>query len=294
MAKLITVFGATGQQGSSVIKGLLARGGFTVRGITRNPNGEKAKSLKEKGVEIVEASLDDQSSIDAAVKGSYGVFLVTNFWEFMDQEREIKQGKMAADACKKANVKHLVYSGLEVVKDITGRDCPHFDGKGKVEKYLEEIGIPYTSTRFPAYYENFASLFFGYQKQEDGSYIFATCMKGNMDTASVMDCGVAAASIFSQPEKYIGKKVGFSGDYLTIEDYIKIVSEATGKKMTVYNMSYEDYSKLPFPGAEDIAAMFHFYDEGNPDRDIKLTKRLNPSTQSFKEWVANNKDQFNF
>lgn len=53
--KLITVFGATGAQGSSVLRSLAANTSraFALRGITRNPSGEPAQELSSFGVEIV-------------------------------------------------------------------------------------------------------------------------------------------------------------------------------------------------------------------------------------------------
>ena len=287
--KIITVFGATGQQGGAVIRGLLAKGGYKIRGVTRNPDGDKAKALKEKGVEIVKASLDDAASVEAAVKESYGVFLVTNYWEFMNKEREIKQGKTAADACKKAGVKHLIYSGLESVKDKIGLDCPHFDGKGEVEKYLDEIQLPNTSVRMSFYYENFLTML--PQKQDDGSYVLTLYMKGEMDAVGIEECGPAIAAVFAQPEEFIGKKIGLSGDRMTMEQYVEKINEIAKVKYIYNKMSYEDYSKL-YKGSDDIANMFEFYIRGNPDRDIVLTKQLDPNTKSFAEWVEANKDKF--
>lgn len=56
MSKIITVFGATGNQGGSVIKHLLAdpvlSKEFKVRGITRDVTKPAAKSLSDKGVEM--------------------------------------------------------------------------------------------------------------------------------------------------------------------------------------------------------------------------------------------------
>ena len=34
------------------------------------------------------------------MKGSYAVFGVTNYWEYMNAEREVQQGKNLADAAK--------------------------------------------------------------------------------------------------------------------------------------------------------------------------------------------------
>ena len=44
--------------------------------------------------------MDDKESLRSAIKGSYGVFAVTNFWEYLDGDREIAQGKNIADVCK--------------------------------------------------------------------------------------------------------------------------------------------------------------------------------------------------
>ena len=120
MSRLITVFGATGAQGGSLVTALLAGGKFKVRGITRSVEGKKAKELASQGVEMVQASLDDPESLRKAIAGSYGVFLVTNYWDGMDGARETKQGKDAVDVCLQEGVKHLVYSGLESSEKMYG------------------------------------------------------------------------------------------------------------------------------------------------------------------------------
>jgi uncharacterized protein YbjT (DUF2867 family) len=61
MSKLITVFGATGNQGGSVINHILAdaqlSSEFKIRGITRDVNKPAAKALADKGVELATVSL---------------------------------------------------------------------------------------------------------------------------------------------------------------------------------------------------------------------------------------------
>ena len=56
MSKLITVFGATGNQGGSVIKSILAdpvlSKVFKIRGITRDISKPAAQALAQKGVEL--------------------------------------------------------------------------------------------------------------------------------------------------------------------------------------------------------------------------------------------------
>lgn len=127
MSKVITVFGATGGQGGGVVSALLKaidRGeSYAVRAVTRNPDGAKARDLKSKGCEVVRCDMDDKASVEEAVGGSYGVFLVTNYWEHFSKEKEIEQGKRVIDVSEALGVKHLIYSGLENVKKTIGLDC---------------------------------------------------------------------------------------------------------------------------------------------------------------------------
>ena len=81
MPKLLTVFGATGNQGGSVIDTVLAdpilSHEFRIRAVTRNTASDKAKALAVLGVELVQADLDDVAAVSAAVDGAHTVFAVT-------------------------------------------------------------------------------------------------------------------------------------------------------------------------------------------------------------------------
>ena len=297
MSKLITVFGATGSQGNSVALALLAEAGYKVRALTRNPDGKGGKSLQEKGCEVVKVDMDDRASLESAISGSYGVFAVTNYWGLLGEnaetafDREVAQGKAIGDICKKAGVKHLVFSGLENVKKIIGKPCPHFDGKGIVEEYLAEIKVPYTSTRVAFYYENFIN--YPPQKGEDGTYTMTWPMDGPMDAISVNDLGGVVVSILNSPDKYLDKRIGLSGDRITMGNYADIITKVTGKTLKYNQVPVEVFAKFPFPGADDMAVMFEFYKIGNPERDIPLTRTLNPKALSFQQWVEANKEKFN-
>jgi uncharacterized protein YbjT (DUF2867 family) len=60
MSKIITVFGATGNQGGSVVRHLLAdptlSKEFKIRGITRDVTKPASKALSDQGVELVTVS----------------------------------------------------------------------------------------------------------------------------------------------------------------------------------------------------------------------------------------------
>ncbi len=45
-SRIITVIGATGAQGGGVVSALIKQGGWTIRGVTRKPDGEAVKRLR--------------------------------------------------------------------------------------------------------------------------------------------------------------------------------------------------------------------------------------------------------
>src|SRR5437660_5540247 len=164
--KLIAVIGATGHQGGAVVSALQAGGQFQVCALTRNPG--KHRDLAD---EVVEADLNRPETLEAAFKGAYGVFLVTNFRE--KGTDEFKQATAAVRAAKAAGVEHFIWSTLPDVEAISGGkfDVPHFTGKAKIDRIVKEAGFPHhTFVIAPGYYQNFVG-FLTPQKQADGSEI---------------------------------------------------------------------------------------------------------------------------
>jgi uncharacterized protein YbjT (DUF2867 family) len=80
--KIIAVVGATGAQGSGLVRAILSDPGseFTPRAITRNIKSDKAMELTKLGVEVVAADVNDPKSLEEAFRGAYGAYCVTFFW----------------------------------------------------------------------------------------------------------------------------------------------------------------------------------------------------------------------
>lgn len=85
-----------GAQGGSVARALLEDGIFKVRVVTRSPMKKAAKELKQRGAEVMKADQDDEPSLELALTGAYGAFVVTNFWEHCSKDKEIAQVPMLA------------------------------------------------------------------------------------------------------------------------------------------------------------------------------------------------------
>jgi uncharacterized protein YbjT (DUF2867 family) len=82
MAKqLLVIFGATGNQGASIIDFVLAdpelSNRYAIRGLTRDPSSSASQALKQKGVEVVKCDSFNDDEVRAALRGAHDVFLMT-------------------------------------------------------------------------------------------------------------------------------------------------------------------------------------------------------------------------
>jgi uncharacterized protein YbjT (DUF2867 family) len=293
MNKTILVFGATGAQGGSVARNLLARGRFAVRALTRNGSSAAAQELRALGAEIVEGDLDDIESLRKAVEGCYGVYGVTNFWEHFAKEEQ--QGRNLVEAVAEADVKHFIFSTLPPIAKETGGKLrsPHFDLKAEHEEYARKLGIPSTFVHVPFYYENFL-YFFPPRPAGEGTFAFGF-PQGDTPLAamSVEDVGHVVAPMFEQPDIFVGKVIKLAGDQLPAAKYAEVMSLRTGADIRYNYVPREVFAALGFPGAEDLADMFEYYRLHIPSRarDIETSRALAPELQSFQTWVARNEDK---
>jgi uncharacterized protein YbjT (DUF2867 family) len=304
--KIIAVTGATGAQGGGLIRTILAHpdGGFTARAITRDPHSEKAKALAALGVEVVQADLDDEASLEKAFEGAYGAYCVTNFWEHFSPAKENAQAQNMAQAAKSAGVQHVIWSTLEDVRDwvplsddrmptLNGEyKVPHFDGKGESNRYFTEAGLPVTFLNTSFYWENMIYFGMGPKRGEDG-VLAITFPIGDAKLAGIAagDIGAVAYGIFADSAT-IGTTIGIAGGHLTGEEMAAGLSKALGEKVNYNAVSPELYRSFGFPGAEDLGNMFQFNAEFSDEycgaRSIEATRKLDPDLHTFDAWLEEN------
>ncbi|KAJ6584327.1 hypothetical protein B0H19DRAFT_1216678 [Mycena capillaripes] len=160
--RIITVFGATGLQGTSIVDAVLADGTFTPRAITRNPTSEAAQALAARGAQVAKADLMDKASMVEAMRESEAVFGLTNYFEPTifpgNPTGEIEQGKNLVDAAKEAGVIFFVFSGPPSTSRLSGgkyTQARHFDNKEVIEKYLQASGLANATIHLGGFLENF-------------------------------------------------------------------------------------------------------------------------------------------
>ncbi|MBZ3870702.1 NmrA-like family domain-containing protein 1 [Sciurus carolinensis] len=108
---------------------------------------------------------------------------------------------------------------------------------------------------------------------------------------AVSDLGPVVLSLLKMPEAYVRQNIGLSTCRHTAEEYAALLTKHTGKTVHHAKTTPEDYEKLGFPGACDLANMFRFY-ALKPERNIELTLQLNPKAQTLDQWLEQHKGDF--
>ena len=292
--KIILVTGATGAQGGSVARALLAENKFTVRILTRNANTEKVTAFKKLGAEVVTGDMNDIESLKAAMKDCYGVFGVTNFWEHFDKEYEL--GKNLIDAVQQSSIKHFIFSSLEDYNKLSGGkfSVPHYDIKAALQEYTKSLQLPATFVQISFYYENLFT-FFPLQKDDNGDLYFGFPQGDTrLATISAADYGGIVAAVFSHPVEYIGRTFCAVGSDNTCAAYAATLKKVLGKKVYFKYIPRDEYAALGFAGAEELANMFEVQRVYIPNRQIDMIESygLNPDMLTFESWVKKNKKRF--
>ncbi|KAJ7191848.1 NAD(P)-binding protein [Mycena pura] len=302
---LVAVVGATGGQGGSVIKALAESDKpYRVRGFSRDVSKPASEALKKQGVEMVQIPLveENKKEVYQAFTGADFTFLVTNFWEHMNVEKEISEGKMLIDAAKAAGVRGIVWSGLPAVKKISGgkySNVAHFDGKAVVTEYGRQSGVPFANVQAVAMYaQNFLTNSMMLVKQPDGTNVaaFAWCIR----PATVLpiidiknDYGLYVRRVIESPVFPDGVQVNTTSEDITVGDLVRQLSHATGKQITIEQITAEkchsNFTALGVPPAiaTDIIEGFRFFDEfgyygGQPSSGMD---GLGRPTRSWAEFV---------
>jgi len=306
--KIIAVVGATGAQGGGLVRAITGdpRGRFIARAITRDVNSEKARALAKSGAEVVAADIDDEAGLAAALRGADGAYFVTFFWAHFSPEKEKAEVRNMAGAAKAAGVKHVIWSTLEDTRQwvplsdtrmptLMGKyKVPHFDAKGESNKVFTELGVPTTFLFTSFYWDNLIHFGMGPKKGPDGKLAFTIPMGDKkLPGMAAEDIGKCAYGIVKKGAEYINKSVGSAGEHLTGAQMAAALSVALGQEVRYNAVSPEMYRSFGFPGAEDLGNMFQFnrdFEQVFCDaRSIDLSRALNPSLQTFKTWLAQNK-----
>lgn len=294
---IIAVMGATGTQGSGVVAKLLEHGEFAVRVLTRNPNSEKAKALGQQGCEVVQGDLTKPQTLESAFQGTYGAFLVTNFWDPGTSTSETAQGTLAVKAAKAAGVQHLVWSTLPNCKEISGGryEVIHFTGKALVDAEVTAAAFPhYTFVEAPMYFQNFLGMM-APQPLGDGKKGWVVPMNPAAKCVHVGDpteLGKIVARVFEQPDVVgQGQYLAQASEMTSWQELVDTLN-SQGHDFVVNQVPNEVFDSFPIPGAQELREMMNYFEEytyfgPEADKKLALTRKLCPEGfTSFAKWAS--------
>lgn len=298
---LITIVGATGKQGRSAARTLLASGHYRVRALTRNVQSPEARSLAAEGAELVAVPLElgRTRELVQAFRGSHGAFLLTpNVLPPATHEYEL--GRQQADAAVEAGVQHVIFSGLENVDRITGgkKHASHFTDKARVEQYIRGLPIQSSFVYLAFFYTNL--LEFYTPRMEGDTLVFPIYLPGDFRAPFVdplTATGPAVLEILSNPAQYAGKALPVVGDVLSPNEMVATFQRVTGKK-AAYRSTYKREELLQyFPAfgasevfVSEVLGMAEYaveYGYFQPHRDLGWSRSIDPASLTWESFLRN-------
>ncbi len=277
-ARTILVIGATGNQGGGLVGHLLSSKAWNVRALTRSPDGEKARALARRGVQVVAGDMDDAAALDAAMEGAHGVFSMQEQAPEDDPMHEARQGIAVADAARRAGVSHLVYTASCGAKE-PNRGVSYWDAKRAVIEHIRAIGIAHTVLRPVSFMENYVA---------SRDAVAAGVIHGlltpdkTLQVISGHDIGAFAAAAFTRPDDFLGQEIDIAAETVTMNDIAAALGRVAGHEVVYRQIPREEWHRVPPSGL----AMNAWYQEYGYDEDIPaLKRRWGIPLLTFEEWL---------
>ena len=185
---LIAIVGATGKQGSSVAHHFLTLPDWRVRALTRNPSSPAAQELQKLGAEVMQADLDEPSSLIPAFTDATAIFSNTDFWGTYKStgssdaayEKEVQHGMNIASAANSVpTLQRFIYSALGPAKQHSKGKYSHiyhWDSKATIVQSIQ--------TQFPNLAAKMSTIYLGVYA--DNPFLKPQPIPGTPDTLALI------------------------------------------------------------------------------------------------------------
>ncbi|KAM0482515.1 hypothetical protein ACHAPX_003034 [Trichoderma viride] len=275
--KIITVVGATGVQGGSIIGALLSDDRYDIRAVTRNVESQPARALAARGVEVVQATTDDILSLTDAFQGSSIIFGVTDFFSLFAShgaleamEIESRQAlNLAKAAAATQTLEHYIWSTLPDAKTQSSGEflVPHFESKNIADRFILSqpellakttfVIIGYYAANF--YWQTHRPIYIPTADKyiQLNGYSADTPLRPIGDAKN--NIGIFIKAIIEQPHKTLpGKYVLAHTENITSGEMLQQWAKGQGKQAEYIELKPSEFNKI-WPGwAEEIGIMMQF------------------------------------
>lgn len=277
-SQVVAVVGATGRQGSAVVRHLL-REGWRVRALTRDPAGAAARALAAEGAEPHRVDTEDEGSLRPALQGAYGLFNVQNPMT-SSLQAEVRQGAHVARAAADAGVRHVVYGAAGVADEPTG--VGSWDSKLTVAGHFRELGLPLTVFRPMAFMEIMTDR--GYFPPLAAWGVMPRLVGADRPVGWLCtdDVGAAAARVFADPDRWAGARVSLVADVRSLaecrQDWVDVAGRAP-RGLPLPTWLFERMA------GTDLTTMWRWLGAEDLDFSTATTRELVPEALTVREWL---------
>ena len=272
MTKILVVFGATGQQGGSVVDYVLGdpdlSAKYQIRAVTRDLSKPAAQALSLKGIEIIQADADNPQSLKPAMHGASAAFIMTTptFTGEQLENSEITRGKEIADAAVAAGLEYIIFSSLPASAKISNgkyTQIAHFDAKAEVEEYIR--GLPIKSAIYtPGWFMQNFTRHMGPQQMDDGTYAILNIASPHITLPLidiVADTGKFIGPMLADPEKFESKVLSAASGIYTYEEIVRVMSKTSGKTVEYKQVADKPFKNMPPARADMLLSMMPYLEE---------------------------------
>ncbi len=274
----IAVLGATGRLGGATARHLL-EDGWSVRAITRKPDGPKARALAAAGAQVVKADMEDPAALRKAFEGAQGVFNVQNPMK-SGLEAEVRQGRNVADAAADAGARHVVYGSAGVGRSGTG--VGQWESKLRVKEHMLTRGLPLTVLRPMALMELMTDKDF-YPALSTWNTMPALA---GPDTKIVWlaadDLGAIAAKAFADRDGFVRRDVALASDVRSIAECRELYRAAAGRPPRSFPVPVWMFERM---AGKDLTAMWRWLRTAELDLDVTPTLAIHPGAMTVERWL---------
>ncbi len=293
---MILVVGTTGGTGLRAIRGMMdtGLGVKDIKILTRNVEKPIVRDLIAAGFSIVEADLDDPSSLRGVSRGCTGCYIHSTASDTrnLDQGEALRASALAEALVEDGDVRSVVFNsavgepGHKVARIQQKHDAEDIYN----EKFIPK-GIRFTALRANLFMEELWKDISGRPKILAGKFSFALPPDRKIYLTSVRDMGRLAGRILQSDARSgpsattFMRRINVASDYLTCREMSIAFAAAQGTPCTFSRARWiEVLSWLFF---RDLYSIIHYYQTMTEPTDIEALKREFPGDiQSFPEFLS--------
>ncbi|MGB0748545.1 MAG: NmrA family NAD(P)-binding protein [Magnetospiraceae bacterium] len=235
--KIIVLAGGTGHLGSLIAEALLGKPEVTLRMLVRPQSIEKVAALRDRGVEIIEADLEDakaEAQLTKAVDGAYAVVSAV-----VGQDAMLDGQLRLLGAAARAGIRRFIPSYFSYdISGLSAGENTNTDMLHAFERAAEEVrgDVELVQIQIGAFADR--AILFGFLGAFDVAKSEAFLWgdgSAKMDFTTYLDTARFTAEV-AVDDAPVPAIVQFAGESLTFPELVKAYEEGSGKSVTVKNL----------------------------------------------------------